>query len=95
MDLIDINTEEIITVPQSDDEIGFLAKRFNERCHCQLFCRIKVYRLVVGRYRKGQAIGSRFIFAENANIRASTNASILNANLDKIHKFTIHFKLLN
>jgi two-component system, NtrC family, sensor kinase len=30
MDLIDINTEEIITVPQSDDEIGFLAKRFNE-----------------------------------------------------------------
>ena len=30
MDKIDIHTEEIIQVPQSDDEIGFLAMHFNE-----------------------------------------------------------------
>ncbi len=30
MDKIDINTEEVITVPQSDDEIGFLAMHFKE-----------------------------------------------------------------
>ncbi len=29
-DKIDINTEEVITVPQSDDEIGFLAMHFKE-----------------------------------------------------------------
>jgi len=45
----------------------------------------------LGRYHKGRALGSRFGVALGATPRAPTNASIANANLDKIPKFATYF----